>query len=81
MERGGDEEDAAPGSRRGRRLAVGRVRGGRGDEVGQGGFGGVVGAQDVDVHDGFERVGAELVDGGEEVAGRSGAERGIFQQT
>ena len=36
--------------------------------MGEGGFEGVVGAEDVDVEDGFEGVGAELVDGGEEVA-------------
>lgn len=45
--------------------------------MGQGRFDGVVGAQDVDVHDGFERIGAELVDGGEEVACCSGAGEGF----
>lgn len=45
--------------------------------MGQGCFDGVVGAQDVDVHDGFERIGAELVDGGEEVACCSGAGEGF----
>ena len=31
-------------------------------------FEGVVGAEDVDVYNGFESVGAELVDRGEEIA-------------
>jgi hypothetical protein len=43
------------------------------EEVGEAGFGGVVGAQDVDVDYGFEGVGGEVGDGGEEVAGCSGA--------
>lgn len=52
-------------------LAVRLVLGGGLEEVREGGFGGVVGAQDVDVDDAFEGVGAQLQDGGEEVAGRS----------
>ena len=68
-----DEEDAAAGTGGGGGGTVGGVGGGGGDEVGNGGFEGVVGAQDVDVHDGFEGVGAELVDGGEEVACCAGA--------
>jgi hypothetical protein len=40
----------------------------RGDEIRQAEFGYVVAAEDVDVHDGFEGVGGELADGGEEVS-------------
>ena len=47
--------------------------------MGESGFEGVVGAQHVDVHDGFESVGAELGDGREEVAGCSGAARIFYQ--
>lgn len=59
MDCGGDEDDAAAGGGGG-----GGVFFGGGDEVGEGGFEGVIGAEDVDVHDGFEGVGAELVYGG-----------------
>lgn len=64
----GDEDDAA---------TSGFVGVGGGDEVGEGGFEGVVGAEDVNVDDGFEGVGAKLVDGGEEIACCAGA-AGIF---
>ena len=47
--------------------------GGGGEEVGEGGFEGVVGAEHVDVHDRFEGVGGELGYGREEVACCSGA--------
>jgi len=40
--------------------AVGAVQGGGAEEGGERGFEGVVGAEDVDVDDGFEGVGAEL---------------------
>lgn len=75
----GDEDDAAAGTAGWGRFAVGFVGGGGLDEVREGGFEGVVGAENVDVHDGFEGVGAELGDGREEVAGCAGAER-IFCQ-
>lgn len=41
--------------------------------MGEGGFEGVVGAEDVDVDDGFEGVGAELSYGSEKVACCAGA--------
>ena len=73
----GDENDAAAGAAAGVGVR-GFVLGGGCDEVGESGFEGVVGAEDVDVHDGFEGVGAELGDGGEEVAGCAGAVEGIL---
>ncbi len=69
----GDEDDTAAGAAGVGSFAVVLVFAGGFDEVGESGFEGVVGAEDVDVHDGFEGVGAELVDGGEEVACCSGA--------
>ena len=65
---GGDEDDAAACADVGGGVDFGFVGGGGCDEVGQGSFEGVVGAEDVDVDDGFEGVGGELIDGGEEVA-------------
>lgn len=53
MDCGGDEDDAAARGRGGRGF---RGRGGS-HEVGEGGFEGVVGAEDVDVDDGLEGVG------------------------
>ena len=41
-----------------------RVAGGGGEEIGEGGFEGIVGAENVDVDDRFEGVGGELGDGG-----------------
>ena len=70
---GGDEDDAAACAGAGGGGDFGFVGGGGGDEVGEGGFEGVVGAEDVDVDDGFEGVGGELVDGGEEIACCAGA--------
>ena len=72
MDCSGDENDAAAGASAGMGVR-GFVLGGGCDEVGESGFEGVVGAEDVDVHDGFEGVGAELGDWGEEVAGCAGA--------
>ena len=73
---GGDEDDAAACAGWGGGGVMGVFVGaGGGDEVGEGGFEGVVGAENVDVDDGFEGVGAELVDGGEEVACCSSAAR------
>ena len=72
MDCSGDEDNAAACASGG--VGVGGfVGGGGGDEVGESGFEGVVGAENVDVHDGFEGVGAELGDWGEEVAGCTGA--------
>ena len=75
----GDEDDAAAGAAGWGRFAVGFVGGGGLDEVREGGFEGVVGAENVDVHDGFEGVGAELGDGRKEVAGCAGAGRNFCQ--
>ena len=55
-------------------FSVGEVRARGGDQVRERGFQRVVGAQHVDVDDGFEGVGADLGDWGEEVAGGAGAE-------
>ncbi len=55
-----DEEDAAAGAAGVGDEAVGAVQGGGVEEGGERGFEGVVGAEDVDVDDGFEGVGAEL---------------------
>ena len=73
MDCSGDEDNAAACASGGVGVGVG-VGGGGGDEVGESGFEGVVGAENVDVHDRFEGVGAELGDWGEEVAGCAGAE-------
>lgn len=64
MDGSGDEDDAAACAGGGGGFAVGVVRGGGGNEVREGGFERVVGAEDVDVHDRFESVGAELGYGG-----------------
>ena len=64
VDRGGDEEEAAAACAGG---------GGGFQEVGQDGFDGVVGAEDVDVDHGFEGVGGELGEWGEEIACCSGA--------
>lgn len=72
-----DEDDAAAGAGAGVDVR-GFVLGGGCDEVGESGFEGVVGAEHVDVHDGFEGVGAELGDWGEEVAGCAGAVEGVL---
>ena len=74
MDCGGDEDDAAACAGIGGEVGVGVGVGGV-EEVGEGGFEGVVGAEDVDVDDGFEGVGAELGDGGEEIACCAGAAR------
>jgi hypothetical protein len=58
VEGGGDEDDA---------------RGGAAEEVGDGGLDGVEGAEDVDVDDALEGVGAQAVDGGDEVSCCAGA--------
>lgn len=68
VDRCADEDYTAAGAVRAGRLAVGSVFFGGGDESGEGGFEGVVAAEDVDVDDGFESIRAELVDGCEEVA-------------
>ena len=86
VECGGDVEDAAGGAvgwlggvggYGGGGLsgegAGGVVFGDGGEEVGEGDFCGVVGAQKVDVHDGFHGVGGELGEGGEEIACCAGA--------
>lgn len=73
MDRGGDEDDAASGALRGRVDAVGWVGRGGVEEVGETGFEGVVGAEDVDIYYGFEGVGRELGERGEEVACCSGS--------
>lgn len=72
---GGDEDDAAACAGGGGGEVGVFVGGGGVDEVREGGFEGVVGAEDVDVDDGFEGVGAELGDGGEEIACCAGAAR------
>lgn len=73
MDGGRDEDDAAAcaGGRGGFAVRVVGVCGG--DELREGGFERVVGAEDVDVHDRFEGVGAELGYGGQEIACCSGA--------
>ncbi len=75
VDRGGDEDDAAASAERVGVQALGRVGVGAGgvEEVREGGFEGVVGAEDVDVDDGFEGVGGEGGEGGEEVACCAGA--------
>lgn len=77
MDCSGDEDDAAAGAGAGVGVG-GLVLGGGFDEVRESGFEGVVGAEDVDVHDGFEGVGAELGDWGEEVAGCASAGKGVL---
>ena len=59
MDRCADEDYAAA-------CCVGVLR--RGEEVRESGFESVVGAEDVDVDDGFHGVGGKLRYGGEEVA-------------
>ncbi len=71
MDCGGDEDDPPPGAVGVRVEAGGGVERGGAEEVGEGCLQGVVGAQDVDVEDGFEGVGGEGEEGGEEVAGCS----------
>lgn len=66
-----DEDDAPAG---GGVSAVVWVQGGGLEEVGKGGFEGVKGADYVDVDYGFESVGGEAGERGEEVACCAGAE-------
>jgi len=61
------------GSGEWRRGLTGLVFGGGVEQVREGGFGRVVGAQHVDVDDALEGVGAQLLDRGEEVARCAGA--------
>ena len=70
MQRGGDVDYAAAGAFAfgGGEGAWGVVFLDGGEEVGEADFGDVVAAEEVDVDDGFHRVGGELGEGGEEVA-------------
>lgn len=68
VDRCADEDYTTARAGRAGCFAIGSVFFGGGGESGEGGFEGVVAAEDVDVDDGFESVGAELVDGGEEIA-------------
>lgn len=54
-------------------LRVHLVLVGRFDQMGQSGLERVVGTQNVNVHDGLERIDRELVDGGQEIPGRTSA--------
>lgn len=49
-------------------------------EVRKRGLEGVVGSQDVDVHHGLEGIGRQLVNGGEEVARRTGTARCMSEE-
>lgn len=73
MDGGGDEEEAAACAGAARGGTGGGVGGGGGKKVGEDGFDGVVGAEDVNVDDGFEGIEGEVGDGGEEVACCSGS--------
>ena len=66
----GDEDDAAAGAERVHVQALRRVGValGGGEEGWESGFQGVVGAEHIDVDNGFEGVGGEGSDWGEEVA-------------
>lgn len=54
-------------------LLVHLVLAGRLDQMGQGSLEGVVGTQNVNVHDGLERIDRQLVDRSQEVARGTGA--------
>lgn len=69
MERGGSRDEAAAGGAGIIRIGIAS---GRLYEVGHRGLDGVKGANRVDVDDGFEGVGGEPGDGGDEVACRAG---------
>ena len=63
MDGGRDEDDATTCTSRIRSFTVGIVLAGRCDEMWESCFQRIIGAQDVDVYNGFEGVGTELIDG------------------
>lgn len=65
-----DEDDSPPGG--GVRRDVG-VLGGGNEEVGEGGFQGVEGAEGIDLENGAEGIRREAGDGSEEVSGSASA--------